>query len=123
MAEKPQKKDSGKKITAGLFAGAIAGLLAGILLAPKEGKETREEIKKRIEKNKFAKEVMKRLGKVGEVTKEKYNQVVDEVTDVYKRAKKVKDEDLKEIVDDIKSHWPEIAKKLKTPTKQAKKGK
>lgn len=30
----------------GLFIGAIAGVAAGILLAPKSGKETREDLKK-----------------------------------------------------------------------------
>lgn len=120
MAEKPQKNSSGKKLAAGILAGAIAGLIGGILVAPKKGKETREELKKRIEKNKFAKEVAKRLEKVGEVSKEKYNQIVDEVSDIYRRAKRVKDEDLKEIANDLKNHWPEIAKKLKTPTKQKK---
>ncbi len=88
MAEK-SKKGSGKKIAAGLLTGAIAGAIAGILLAPKKGKETREELKKRIEKNKFANEVAKRMGEIGKITKEKYNQIVDEVADIYRRAKRV----------------------------------
>ncbi len=118
--DKEKKQSSGKKIAAGLLTGVIAGIVTGILIAPKKGKETREELKKRIEKNKFAKEVANRLKKVGEVTKEKYNDVVDEVSDIYRRAKRVKDEDLKEIVEEIKGRWPEIAKKLKTPTKPKK---
>ncbi|MGB4253944.1 MAG: YtxH domain-containing protein [Minisyncoccales bacterium] len=114
------KQGAGKKVAAGLLAGAIAGMIAGILVAPKKGEETRKELKNRLEKNKFAKEVAKRLEKMGEVTKEKYNQAVDEVSDIYRRAKKVKDEDLKEIVEEIRDRWPEIVKKIKTPTKQKK---
>jgi len=116
--EKETKKGIGKKVTAGLLAGAIVGIVTGVLVAPKKGKETRKELKKRIEKNKFAKEVAKKLEKMSGVTKEKYNQAVDEVSDVYRRAKKVKDEDLKEIIGEVKSRWPEIVKKMKTPTKK-----
>jgi gas vesicle protein len=93
--------------------GAIAGIVAGILLAPKKGKETRKELKKAIEKNQIAREVVKRVEKIGEISKEKYLKVVDETSSFYKRAKKVKEEDLKEIVDDLKGRWPEISKKLK----------
>jgi gas vesicle protein len=39
----------GKKLAVGAVVGAVAGLLAGVLMAPKSGKETRNDIKKRAE--------------------------------------------------------------------------
>ena len=38
--------DRRSSIPLGLLVGAIAGAVAGILLAPKSGKETREDLKK-----------------------------------------------------------------------------
>jgi len=37
----------GKKLALGAVIGAAAGLVAGILTAPKSGRETREDIKKK----------------------------------------------------------------------------
>ena len=36
-----------KKFGIGIIIGAIAGVLAGFLTAPKSGKETREDLKKK----------------------------------------------------------------------------
>ncbi|MDD3735148.1 MAG: YtxH domain-containing protein [Candidatus Pacebacteria bacterium] len=115
-----KKKSSGKKVAAGVAAGVVAGIVAGILLAPKKGKETREDLKKAVEKNKFTKEVIERLKKIEDITKEKYEKVVDEVSDFYRRLKRIKNEDIKEIADDLKGRWPEISKKLKGSDKKAK---
>ena len=37
----------GKKLAFGAVVGAVAGVLAGVLMAPKSGKETRGDIKKK----------------------------------------------------------------------------
>lgn len=39
----------GKKLAVGAVVGAVAGVVAGVLMAPKSGKETRGDIKKRAE--------------------------------------------------------------------------
>jgi len=39
----------GKKLAVGAVVGAIAGTVVGVLMAPKSGKETRGDIKKRAE--------------------------------------------------------------------------
>ena len=38
------KKASGKKVRGGLVFGVVAGVVAGLLLAPKSGRETREQL-------------------------------------------------------------------------------
>ena len=40
------KKDSSISFAMGILGGILGGIVAGVLLAPKSGKETREEIKK-----------------------------------------------------------------------------
>jgi gas vesicle protein len=37
----------GKKLALGAVVGAVAGVVAGVLMAPKSGKETRSDIKKK----------------------------------------------------------------------------
>lgn len=109
MEEK--QKGSAKKIAIGTLAGAILGVIVGILLAPQKGKKTRKELKKVSEK--IAKDIAKKATGVKKLTKERYNRIVDEVLDFYEKAKKIKKEDLKEIVNDLKAKWPQIAQKLK----------
>jgi gas vesicle protein len=121
MTEEIKKiKKSGKKIIAGFALGTIAGIIGGILFAPKKGEETRKEIKNKIDKNKFTQEVIKKTEKLTEITKEKYSEIIEEVSGFYKKAKKIKEENLKEIVDELKNRWPEISKKLKTKSNSKK---
>ena len=44
--QKKQKAKIVKRVTAGAVAGIVAGVAGGILLAPKSGKETRDDITK-----------------------------------------------------------------------------
>ncbi len=44
--QKKQKAKTIKKVTAGAVAGIVAGVAGGVLLAPKSGKETRDDITK-----------------------------------------------------------------------------
>lgn len=44
--QKKQRAEIVKKVTAGAVAGIAAGIVGGVLLAPKSGKETRDEIAK-----------------------------------------------------------------------------
>ena len=39
----------GKKLAIGTVVGAVAGVIVGVLMAPKSGKQTRGDIKKRAE--------------------------------------------------------------------------
>ena len=108
---KEKKGGAGVKIVKGVLAGAIAGIMAGVLLAPKKGKETRKDIKENIDK--LGKEIVNKAGEVEKLTKEKYSNVVDEASDLFQKAKKIKKEDLKKIKKKLKGKWPEISEKLK----------
>ncbi len=109
--EKKTKMSSVKKIITAGILGAAAGAIAGVLLSPKSGKLIRKDLKKVYLK--ISQEVVRDAKKMKNLTQDGYEELVDKISDVYKKAKKVKDEDLEEIVKDLKKRWLEIVKKLK----------
>ena len=72
---------------AALVVGAIGGAIAGVLLAPKSGKETREDLKHVAEKMKH--DISENLHQIGEVTKDRYRDVVDTVVNKYQQTKEI----------------------------------
>ncbi|MBO4854800.1 YtxH domain-containing protein [Candidatus Saccharibacteria bacterium] len=80
-----ESKGNGKFFL-GAVCGAIAGAIAGVVLAPKSGKETREDIKAASDKAiKGAKETGHKFFK--------HDKEDDKAEKVAKKAKKAKDED------------------------------
>ena len=71
------------KFGIGLIIGAVAGAVAGFLTAPKSGKETREDIKRRAGNAK--EEATKRVNEA----REKAGEVADEARKTVDRAKDV----------------------------------
>lgn len=106
-------KNTGKIIFAGLL-GAAAGAIGGLLLAPKSGKETRDDISKialdikkaiKTTKNETEDRVKEIYGKVSTEAVEKYNEITSLIVDKVAAAKKAGNEIDKDkysmIVDDI----------------------
>ena len=79
----------------GIAVGAVTGVIATLLLAPKSGKETREDIKAHLEEIKNA--LVKRLEAAGEFTKAKYEDIVKALVGEYEAAKKITADEAKEI--------------------------
>ena len=100
-----------KGIILGASIGVLAGAIAGVLLAPKSGKETRDEITKYIHemKDKIAEE----LTKAGKITKDSYNEIVAKIVKVYELEKKISAEDAKDIKDKLDSNYEEVKKAIK----------
>jgi gas vesicle protein len=67
--------------------GALLGVVAGILMAPKSGKETREEIKRYYEE--ISDRISEELARMKEVTRDTYDQVVSSVVLSYQEARKI----------------------------------
>jgi replicative DNA helicase len=102
-----------KKVALGtLIASAIAAIGITAFLKTTKGKKTKKEIEKLAKE--FKKDLLAKARKIKEISKEKYEKIVDELSDFYIRVKKVKEEDLKEIVAFLKAKWPQIEKKLKS---------
>ncbi len=93
------------KIALGAVVGAVAGFVTGILVAPKSGKETREEIKNGALKTKD--DVAVSVEKAKEMTREKTQEV---------KAK------AGEIVDDVSSQATELKARTEQAVEGAKKG-
>lgn len=101
-------KKQTKELVIGTTLGIVAGAIAGVLLAPKSGKETREDIVNYTHemKDKIAKE----LHKAGKVTKEKYNEIVAKIVKVYEVEKKITSEDAKDIKEKLDHNFEEVKK-------------
>ena len=84
-----------KTLVEGIAIGAVAGAIAGLLLAPKSGKQTRDEIKAHLDEIRDC--IASRIEAAGEFTKEKYEQIVTAVIGEYEAAKKITADEAQEI--------------------------
>ncbi|MFA6492862.1 MAG: YtxH domain-containing protein [Patescibacteria group bacterium] len=97
-----------KGIIIGASVGVLAGAIAGILFAPQSGKETREDIKKYL--HEIKEKIAEELSLVGDITKEKYDEVVGKVVKIYETEKKITSEDATDIKDKLKNNYHEVVK-------------
>lgn len=84
MAEEYMANNTGSKTLMGIMFGALAGLTAGLLLAPKSGRETRDQIKAtaRDTKEKLRKTAAELKGKA----KDSVDTAMDKAKSVTRRA-------------------------------------
>ncbi|PIZ57928.1 hypothetical protein COY20_04490 [Candidatus Shapirobacteria bacterium CG_4_10_14_0_2_um_filter_40_12] len=119
---------NGGRFTAGLL-GILAGIIGGILLAPKAGKETRDEIVAKIRDifgiyseefrdkyNKVRDAVEKKvlaIRKAGEeIDKDKYGKVVDEVVGEFKSDLTVTKDGVEKLSKYLKKDWEKMRKAI-----------
>jgi gas vesicle protein len=88
--------------------GALLGLIAGILVAPRSGKETRENIKKHYEE--ISDRISEELSRLKVITKETYAQVVGSVVHGFVEAKKITSDEAAELKGELKKGFEEIRK-------------
>jgi gas vesicle protein len=109
----------------GMFFGAVAGAVAGLLLAPKSGKETREDIKKlAVDIQDKAVDIYEDAGrelrkkitavkKAGELVDEtKYRVLVRQVVNEYKKDAKVTASAAEKLGEQLKADWVLVKKEL-----------
>lgn len=101
----------GKKLGLGLIIGAVAGVVTGLLAAPKSGKETRADLKKKAGEVKGAaerklKDAHKELGKLSDDAKvgadKLKGKAKDELNELSAKADELKDR-VKTAITSIKS--------------------
>jgi gas vesicle protein len=110
-----------------LLIGATVGLVAGILLAPKSGKETREDLKKMAgevaerakdtysEASAILQTKLAALKKVGKkIDKEKYITLVNEVVEEIRKDGDITVTAAKEVGINLKKDWVKVRKALDT---------
>lgn len=86
---------NGSDLFKGLVIGMVAGIATGIMIAPKSGKETREQIAGTISKMKN--DLSEKLNKTKDVTKATYGDIVEEVVSTYEQNKEITKDQAKKI--------------------------
>lgn len=96
----------GKGFLKGAAIGAILGAAAAFLMAPKSGKEMREQIKKMV--SDLSKKIHEEAEKAGSLTKESYDRIVDTLVEEYKKGKDMAEDVMNEVKEELKSKWEEV---------------
>lgn len=105
-----------KGILGGAAIGVLAGAIAGILMAPKSGKETRDDIKEYLVEIKD--NVAEELSKIGTITKDKYDEVIGRVVNGYEVSKKISAKDANDIKGRLEENFKEVVKATQKPAKK-----
>lgn len=103
--------NAAKKVLVGAGLVAGAALAAYLLTSPKDRKKAAKQIKTWM--TDMQKDVADKVKKVQDLTQEKYNQIVDDVTPKYKVLKDVSSDELADFADEMKSHWKKISSAVK----------
>ncbi len=115
-----KKKSDNKNIETGVAIGVVAALAAGayFLYGTKDGEKNRKKVQGWMLKMKG--EVLEKLEKIKDVNEDAYKTVVDEVSDKYKKMKKVDSAELLILATDLKKHWTKIKKDVQLAKKELK---
>jgi gas vesicle protein len=86
--------------------GVLFGALAGILLAPRAGKETRDEIKKTY--GDITDRITEELSCLKEVSSEAYDQIVQSVVNAFTETKKITKTEAEQLIAELKEGYDKI---------------
>ncbi|MEI7512654.1 MAG: hypothetical protein WCK01_04320 [Candidatus Uhrbacteria bacterium] len=106
-----KKKSAAGALGAGVAAGAILGLAAGLFLQSKKGKELTKDARKKAMA--LQKLVMKRIDAAGEMTKEVYEEIVEDVLKHYGKSKDLLAKEIPEVRAFLMSKWKEVESAMK----------
>lgn len=106
-----KKKSGAGAVAAGVAAGAILGLASGLFLQSRKGKELTKDARKKALA--LQKQVMKRIDKAGEMSKDVYEEIVDDVMKYYTKSKDLAAKEVPEVRSFLMSKWKEIEKAMK----------
>lgn len=105
------KKASSSHIGAGLAAGAALGLAAGLFLQSRQGKAlTRDAMKKA---QLLQKQVQKKIKVAGEMSKEKYSDIVEYMISYYSKSKEIAQKEIPVVRKFLMDQWKGIEKEIK----------
>lgn len=107
----PEKKSS-SHLGAGLLVGAAVGVAAATFLQSKQGKQLTKDLQKKTVA--LQKKVTMELKKVGDLTKESYQELVDKVVAYYVKTKDIAENEIPEVKKLLLAHWKNIEKELKS---------
>lgn len=119
MANQSSQQKQSSHLGAGLAAGAILGLAAGLFMQSRKGKELTKDAQKKAMV--LQRQVMKKLKDGQELTKDKYEEVVDYVLNYYTKSRQLAKKEVPEARKFLMSRWKGIEAEMKKGMK--KKGK
>ena len=86
---------NGNDLFRGIIIGIVVGIATGILVAPKSGKETREQISSTMLKMKG--DFAEKFDKTKDISKEAYDKIIEEVVSTYEQNKEITKDQAKKI--------------------------
>lgn len=98
-----EQKSTNKLAVTGLIVSAVAGV---IYLYGRDGRQRRKRVRGWMLQMKG--EIMERLTRLEEVSKDKYKQIIDKVSSQFAQQKRVHQEDIDRIRERLKGHWSDI---------------
>jgi len=110
IIEKNTPNRNKERLLEGGLIGAVLGIATGLLIAPKSGKNLREDIKKI--PGDFYKYITPQIKKLKEMGEEQYNNFIDEGVKKYVKIKKLTQDEEKILKKEAKSSWKHIKKHL-----------
>jgi len=99
-----------KGLATGAVVGAAIGVATGLLTAPKSGKELRADLADYAKR--MRKDVEKMLKDAKKVTKETYENAVEQVTDMYDKVKSFDKKDLVAVKEKLMDEWEAVVAKF-----------
>ena len=96
-------ESSGNLLGVGLLAFA-AGAVAWAVL----GNKTVDQVNRNPDFKNLKKKIAKKASEVSDLTQEKYDAIVDEVSQDYAKLRDISKNELIDLVDDLKMHWGKI---------------
>jgi gas vesicle protein len=100
---------STKNLFKGLLAGLAIGGILGVLLAPKSGKQVRQDLRRAYKST--SKDIAKRINNIEDISKSKYDQVVEAVINEYKKLDPMTQEQIESLKSTLQNKWSEIVDK------------
>lgn len=100
---------SKKRLFKTLMLGLAIGGILGVLLAPKSGKQVRQDLKKAYRAT--SKDIARRINDIEDISKSKYEQIVEAVINEYKKLDPITQEQIESLKSILYSKWTEIVDK------------
>lgn len=119
--EKIKTNSLGRGIAMGAGIATIVAAIAGtyFLYGSKNAPKNRKKVKAWTLKAKG--EILEKIENLSEINEQIYNKVVQEVSDKYQALKNIEKNEVGEFVEELKSHWKNIAKEFSASHKKTSK--
>lgn len=103
--------DKKSHLGAGLLVGAAIGVASAIFFQSKQGKQLTKDLSKKV--SALQKKVMKELEKAGDMSKERYQQLVDSIVAYYVKTKDIAQDEIPVVKKQLLATWKSVEAELK----------